>query len=128
MKILVVDRDLSVCRLYQEELTEDGHQVFFADFADRVLKAIVKRQPEVLILGSRLPDIVAVDYCSHDLLVQLRAKFPELKVIYNSSVPEFRTKAWQLGADYCVNKGSDLTELRNIVQEIGQLKQIQSIM
>jgi len=122
MKILVADRDMSLGRLYQEELEEMGHKVIFMYSGEKLAETIARRKPDVLILGSRLPDIAAVDYSSVELLARLKANFPELKVIYNSSIVEFRAAAKQAGADYCITKSSDLTDMRDAVQEIAQQK------
>ncbi|MDI6754050.1 MAG: response regulator, partial [Thermodesulfobacteriota bacterium] len=54
-KILCVDDDLSLLRLYQEELSEEGYKVILAKDGQEALAKFSKEKPQVVILDIRMP-------------------------------------------------------------------------
>jgi len=117
MKIFVVDHDTSLCVLYHDELEEDGHQVISANQAASVLETIKKQKPEIMILGDRLPDHESLDF-----LVEVKALFPQIKVIFDSNLKDLRQSAFDFGADYFSTKSSDLKDIKLALIDISAKK------
>ena len=66
-RILLVDDEQHIRRLYTEELSEEGHEVFTAASGHNLLKRIDSLQPEAVVLDIRL-----VDYDGLELLQEIR--------------------------------------------------------
>jgi DNA-binding NtrC family response regulator len=119
MKILVVDRELSLGRLYEDELSEEGHKVIFLSTGDQVLKSIAAKKPKLVILGVRIPGYETEPF---KLLDQIKASFPKLPVIFSTSLSELWPEAQFRGADFCHYKSSDLTELKEMIEKVKNKK------
>jgi two-component system response regulator (stage 0 sporulation protein F) len=59
-RILLVDDEEHIRRLYAEELAEEGHQVFTVASGHNLLKRIDSLQPDAVILDIRLEDSTAL--------------------------------------------------------------------
>jgi len=57
MKILVVDDDLHIQRLYKEELTEEGYDVVVAANGVEAMEKFDSENPDLVTLDIRLPDV-----------------------------------------------------------------------
>ena len=75
-KILLVDDEEHIRRLYAEELSEGGHKVFTVASGHNLLKRIEYLQPEVVVLDIRL-----ADYNGLELLQEIRNHYHDLPVI-----------------------------------------------
>ncbi len=118
MKIIIVERDESIAHLYKEEFNEFGHEVISLCRGEKLLKIIQKENPQVLILGVRIPG-----YRYFDLLEQVKTVYPKLPVIFNTSLSELWEEAKQRGADYYSPKTADLTGLIEILKAIEERNQ-----
>ena len=54
-KVLCIDDDISLLRLYQEELTEEGYKVVLAKDGKEGLAKFEKEKPQVVIMDIRMP-------------------------------------------------------------------------
>jgi DNA-binding NtrC family response regulator len=113
MKILVIERDLLLRRLYQEELSEWGYEPIVLSRGDQLLKSIAGNKPQVVILGVK---ISGYENEPLKLLEQIKDSFPDLPVIFNTSLGELWPQARAKGADFYSHKTSDLTELKEMIE------------
>lgn len=113
MKILVVERDDNIVYLYEEEFKELGHEVVSINRGEKVLETIERENPQVIILGVRIKG-----YGYFDLLEQVKAAFPKLPIIFNTSLFELWEEAKLRGADFYSPKTADLTGLVEILETI----------
>lgn len=113
MKIIIVERDETIVYLYKEEFNEFGHEVISLNRGEKLLETIKKESPQVLILGVRIPG-----YGYFDLLEQVKATYPKLPVIFNTSLFELWEEAKIRGADYYSPKTHNLTGLMETVKTI----------
>jgi two-component system cell cycle sensor histidine kinase/response regulator CckA len=80
--ILVVDDEGEILRLVESILTRQGHRVITAPNGDRALEKVKKlaTAPDLL-----LSDIVMPGLSGPMLADQLRAKYPEMRVLFMSA-------------------------------------------
>lgn len=74
-RMLIVDRDSEVGRSIQE-FFQDDYEVFFLDDGTEIISTIDKRKIELLLTDIDIPNIYI-----YNLLPQLNALFPELRII-----------------------------------------------
>jgi DNA-binding response OmpR family regulator len=112
-KVLCVDDDLSLLRLYQEELTDDGYKVILAKDGKDALKKFEKESPNVVVMDIRMPAMDGIE-----TLTAMLGKDRQVPVILNTAYPQYRENFMTWGAEAYVIKSSDLTELKQKIREV----------
>ena len=112
-KILVVDDEVNVRRLYQRELEDDGHEVVTAANGAEALTCIAATAPELVILDIKLEAENGLD-----LLRRMKEIQPEVAVILNSGYSTYRDDFSSWLADAYLVKSSNTSELTAAVREI----------
>jgi DNA-binding response OmpR family regulator len=110
-RILLVDDEEHIRRLYTEELSEEGHTVFTVASGHNLLKRIDSLQPEAVVL-----DIKLVDYDGLELLQDIRNQHYDLPVILCTAYDTYKEDPKSIAADYYVVKSFDLSELKMAIQ------------
>lgn len=114
MKILVVDDDIHIQRLYKEELTDEGHEIIIADNGKTALELFDSEDPDVVTLDILLPDIDGIA-----LLRKMKEKRPKTPIIMSTAY-DYRDDFAVWASEAYVVKSSDLTELKNIIETISK--------
>ncbi|PWB38896.1 MAG: two-component system response regulator [Parcubacteria group bacterium] len=112
-KILVVDDDASIRKLYQLELEEESYDVVTATNGTEALELTQSVAPDLAILDARLEAENGLDVLRR--LMQIR---PSLSVIINSSYTTYREHFSSWLADAYLIKSSDTSELKDKVHEL----------
>jgi DNA-binding response OmpR family regulator len=112
-KVLCVDDDLSLLRLYQEELTEEGYKVILAKDGKEALAKFEKEKPQVVVMDIRMPVMDGIE-----TLTVMMGKDRQVPVILNTAYPQYRDNFMTWGAEAYVIKSSDLTELKQKIREV----------
>jgi CheY-like chemotaxis protein len=112
-KVLCVDDDLSLLRLYQEELTEEGYKVILAKDGKEALKKFEKESPQVVVMDIRMPVMDGIE-----TLTAMLGKDRQIPVILNTAYPQYRENFMTWGAEAYVIKSSDLTELKEKIRQV----------
>ncbi len=112
-KILCVDDDPSLLRLYQDELSEEGYKVILAKDGKEALSKLAKENPQVVILDIRMPVMDGIG-----TLTAMLGKDRQIPVILNTAFPQYRENFMTWGAEAFVIKSSDLTELKQKIREV----------
>jgi len=110
-RILLVDDEEYIRRLYTEELSEEGHKVFTAASGHNLLKRIDSLQPEAVVLDIRLED-----YDGLELLQEIRNLYHDLPVILCTAYDTYKSDLKSITADYYVVKSFDLSELKMAIE------------
>jgi len=113
IKILCVDDDPSLRRLYSDELTEEGYQVFVAGNGKEAVAEFARVQPDLIILDIRMPELDGIQ-----TLNVLLGKNRQLPVILNTAYPQHKENFMTWGAAAYVVKSSDLGELKQKIHEV----------
>jgi DNA-binding response OmpR family regulator len=116
MKILIVDDDASILRLYKEELEEDGYIIVTASNGVEAMEQFEKETPDLVTLDIQLPDTDGIK-----LLRQMKEKRPRLPVIMSTAY-DYRDDFSVWASEAYIVKSSDLTELKATIKKlIGQV-------
>ena len=111
-KVLCVDDDLSLLRLYYEELCEEGYEVILAQNGKEALTKFGKEKPDLVVMDIRMPLMDGIE-----ALTAMIGKDRQVLVILNTAYPQYRENFMTWGAEAYVLKSSNLTELKQKVRE-----------
>jgi DNA-binding response OmpR family regulator len=105
-KILVVDEDKDIRRLYSEELHEAGYEAITLESGYKLLERIEAEKPDLIIADIKMADCTGLD-----ILHNVRKHFLELPVILVTTCDMNKEDMQSAEVDFYVVKSSDLTEL-----------------
>ena len=112
MKILVVDDDINIQRLYQEELEEEGYEVVIASTGKNALEIFENEDPDIVTLDILMPDIDGIS-----LLRKMKEKRPEIPIIMSTAY-DYRDDFAVWASEAYIVKSSDLAELKKTIKNL----------
>jgi CheY-like chemotaxis protein len=112
-KILCVDDEPALLRIYQDELSEEGHDVVLARDGKEALALLSVEEPDIVILDIRMPKMDGIE-----ALVALLGKDRAIPVILHTAYREYQESLITGGAEAFVVKSGDLSELKKTIREI----------
>lgn len=112
-RILVVDDERSLLKLYQKELQEEGHEVRTAVNAQEAIEYFRKERPDLVVLDIRLPGMDGLEAIGHFMSIDRG-----VPVVFNTAYPSFRDNFLSWIADAYVDKSSDLGELKRTIRNL----------
>ncbi len=118
-KILFVEDEHNLRRLYVEELEIEGHQVIAVDRGVEAVRVLEDTSVDLVVLDLVLPNGNDKEYGSGlDYLQEMLNRRRDLKIIINSAYPDFKVDFRSWGAERFLTKSSDLTELKDTISEL----------
>lgn len=118
-KILLVEDDPMVVRMYQRKLTKDGFKVTLAFNGEEGLAALMKERPDIILLDIMMPKMNGVE-----MLKRIKSDLPlkNIPVVILTNLgdrPEDVQTAKKLGAeDYWVKANISLKEITEKIKKI----------
>jgi DNA-binding response OmpR family regulator len=112
MKILVVDDDLHIQRLYKEEFEDEGYEVVVASNGKEAMEMFEKENPDIVTLDILLPDIDGIR-----ILRQMKEKNPKIPVIMSTAY-DYRDDFAVWASEAYIVKSSDLDELKSMIKNL----------
>jgi DNA-binding response OmpR family regulator len=112
MKILIVDDDQNILRLYKEELEEEGYTIVTASNGQEALEQFDKESPDLVTLDILLPDIDGIK-----LLRQMKEKRPRMPIIMSTAY-DYRDDFAVWASEAYIVKSADLTELKATIKKL----------
>jgi len=106
-KILVVDDEENLRRLFDGELSDEGYAVSTARDAETALAMMKEGVPDLVTLDVKMPGMGG-----KEALRAIRETYPTVPVVVLTAFPEFKADFDFWAADAYVVKSSDLTELK----------------
>jgi len=116
MKILVVDDEKNILKLYQAELEDEGYNVVTANSGKEALEVFRQENPDLVTLDIMMPDIDGIQ-----VLRQLKQENPQLPVIMLTAY-DYRDDFSVWVSDAYVVKSSDLANLKATIKQIIEKK------
>jgi len=117
MKVLIVDDSKIVCNGLRQMLSDiaDVNVVGEAYNAGNAIKAILELKPDVVILDIRLPGKSGIE-----VLKDIRDKKLPIRVIMltNYPYPQYRKKCEELGADYFIDKVTEIEKIKEVIEQL----------
>ena len=112
MKILIVDDDLNIQRLYREELEEEGYETIIASDGTAALELFEKEKPDIVTLDILLPDSDGIS-----ILRKMKEKRPEIPIIMSTAY-DYKDDFAVWASEAYVVKSSDLQELKDTIRKL----------
>ncbi len=112
MKVLIVDDDESILRLYKEELEDEGYEVYAVSSGKEAIELFEKIDPDIVTLDILMPDMDGIA-----VLRIIKSKKPDTPVIMSTAY-DYRDDFGVWAAEAYVVKSSDLTELKETIRRL----------
>lgn len=112
-KILVVDDEENFRRLFFQTLKKGGYQVRTAVNGEDAVHLLQKESFDLALIDIRMSPMDGFS-----LLEKVKKAYPHMKTIMITaySTPDTRTRSLQLGADHCLTKPVEISELKEVIQ------------
>lgn len=111
-KVMVVDDDAHILRLYKEELEDEGYEVVVAGTGKEAMELFEKEQPDLVTLDILMPDIDGIS-----LLRRMKELKPRLPIIMSTAY-DYRDDFAVWASEAYLVKSADLTELKSMVKKL----------
>ncbi len=112
MKILIVDDDEHILRLYKEELEEEGYEIVTAKTGAQALEVFQQENPELVTLDILIPDMDGIT-----LLRKMKEMRPRVPIIMSTAY-DYRDDFAVWASEAYIVKSADLTELKSKIKEL----------
>ena len=112
-RVLVVEDEPSLRKLYRGDLAEDGYEVATASSAPEALAQIEAMRPDLVVLDIRMPGMDGLD-----AMTRILERDPRIAVVLNSAFSCYKDNFLSWAADAYVVKSSDTSELRETVRRV----------
>ncbi|KAF0182365.1 MAG: response regulator [Nitrospirae bacterium] len=116
MKILVVDDEKNILKLYKAELEDEGYTVVTANSGREALDVYEQEEPDIITLDIMMPEMDGIQ-----VLRQIKQKAPEIPIIMLTAY-DYRDDFSVWVSDAYVVKSSDLTQLKATIRQILEKK------
>jgi DNA-binding response OmpR family regulator len=118
-KILLVEDDPMIVKMYQRKLIADGFELSLAFNGEEGLAALSKSRPDIILLDIMMPKMDGFEMLKKVKHDELWKDIPVVILTNLSDHPEDRKKSQQLGAaDYWVKANISLKELSEETRKI----------
>jgi len=110
-KVMVVEDEKNLLKLYKDELEDDGYEVMPVECGRQVMAALERFHPELVVLDIKLGDVEGLE-----VLEQIKQFDRGLPVILNSAYSSYKANFSSWIADDYIVKSPDLTELKESIR------------
>lgn len=112
-RVLIVDDEVNIRKLYKNELEDEGYEVLTAASGAEALTILRNSAPDLVILDIKLEQENGLDFLRHMMEIH-----PALSVILNSGYSTYKDDFSSWLADAYLVKSGDTTELKTKVREV----------
>ena len=112
MKVLIVDDDEHILRLYKEELEEEGYDIVTANTGAQALEVFQRENPDLVTLDILIPDMDGIT-----LLRKMKEMRPRVPIIMSTAY-DYRDDFAVWASEAYIVKSADLTELKGKIKEL----------
>jgi DNA-binding response OmpR family regulator len=112
MKILVVDDDAHILKLYKVELQEEGYEVVTAGTGKEAMEVFEKEEPDLVTLDILMPDIDGIS-----LLRKMKEMRPRMPIIMSTAY-DYRDDFAVWASEAYLVKSADLSEMKTLIKKL----------
>lgn len=112
MKILIVDDEKNILKLYKAELEDEGYTVVTASSGKEALEVFEREKPDLVTLDILMPDMDGIQ-----VLRQMKEMKHQIPVIMLTAY-DYRDDFSVWVSDAYVVKSSDLATLKSTIKQI----------
>ncbi|HED05504.1 MAG TPA: response regulator [Ignavibacteria bacterium] len=115
--ILIVDDDLTLCKVLQEELSEVGYDAKYVNSGETALNFVSDNKVDLMLLDLKMPG-----KNGFDVLKELKRKGTKIRVIVLTAYADVKSaiESAKLGAIDFISKPYDFDELLITIREVLQ--------
>jgi len=106
-KILIIEDDSDILLILKEQLELDGFEVYGAETAEKGLKLLEEKAPDLVILDLNLPDMDGLKVCQK---IRERNDLPVLMLTARDSISD-KLRGFEYGADDYIVKPFEYLEV-----------------
>jgi DNA-binding response OmpR family regulator len=114
MKILIVDDDIHIQRLYKEELEEEGYETVVAGTGKDAMELFEQENPDIVTLDILMPDMDGIT-----LLRKMKEKKPNIPIIMSTAY-DYRDDFAVWASEAYIVKSADLSELKRTIKSLNK--------
>jgi len=122
IRILIVDDERNIRKLYEKEFQDSGYEVLLAADGIEALSRVKSDTPDLVILDIRMPGMDGIE-----ALGKILGTSNKIPVILNTAYTGYQNNFMSWAADAYVIKSSDLGLLKAKVKEVLTKKGIASV-
>lgn len=111
--VLLVENNKNLRLLYEQELSLEGYKVITAVDGKAALEKVQEQHPDIVIMDINLPLMDGIEAMGHIL-----SKDKGIPIIINTAYSNYKDNFMSWVADAYIVKSSDLTELKNKIEEL----------
>ena len=112
MKILVVDDDAHILKLYRLELEEEGYDVTTAGSGKEAMERFEQEEFDLIALDILMPDVDGIT-----LLRKMKEKKPRMPIIMSTAY-DYRDDFAVWASEAYLVKSADLTEMKGMIRKL----------
>lgn len=112
-RILIVDDEVNVRKLYSEALEGEGYETVCAANVEEAIEAVENEEPSLIVLDMKLGEESGLD-----ALMEIVEKHKDLPVIINSAYSDYKDDFKSWAADAYIVKSVDLEPLKKKIREL----------
>ena len=112
-RILVVEDEENLRKLYEEELQEEGYEVFTAGNGKEALQEFERLKPDLILLDIVMPLMDGIE-----ALRKIREKDKKVPVVLHTSHPEYHLDPRSQAADEFILESGDLRDLKERINRL----------
>ena len=112
MKILVVDDDAHILKLYKLELEEEGYDVTTAGSGKEAMEKFEGQDFDLVTLDILMPDVDGIT-----LLRRMKELKPRMPIIMSTAY-DYRDDFAVWASEAYLVKSADLTEMKNMIKKL----------
>ncbi len=117
-KLLLIEDDMLLVRLYQKKFTKEGHEVITARDGEEGLAMIEKEKPDLVLLDIMMPKLSGLEVLERIKANPATRSVPVV-ILSNLGGEEEQDKAFELGAVcYIVKSNNDPAQVSAKIREI----------
>jgi two-component system OmpR family response regulator len=116
-RLLIVDDEANLLKLYARELKDEGYEVNTACSGREAIECFARCRPDLIVFDTRLPGRADLETAEYFLTMDR-----SVPVIFNTACPAHSRGLLSRQADACVNKSSDLDELKRAIRDLLALR------
>jgi len=113
IKLLIVDDEKNIRRLYEKAFTQSGYEVLLAENGAAAVEKVQNEGPDLVILDIRMPGMDGIE-----TLGKILGKKRDIPVILNTAYTSYQNNFMSWAADAYVVKSSDIDVLKSKVEEV----------
>ncbi len=112
-KILVVDDEENIRKLYSEELQDEGYEVITASSAEEATIKTKESNPDLITLDIKMPGVDGIEF-----LRKLREHDKNIPIVMCSAYSDYKQDFRVWASEAYVIKSADTDELKSTIKEI----------